>query len=199
MTPELTPEGYSFSICGQDLKNRGGYWFILVATAFIQATSLLCPVGITFKIYYSLGNIPLFNVDAETAHNPEVVHWKNALSMADLVLLASPEYAHGITGVIKNALDWIVRSGKLLVKPLSLPNLSVRAHLAHSQLSETLTVMGAVLPEECCPRATLDAPYTLPDATEFELIENAAICSRVNELWSNFELAVTKHKNYQIF
>ncbi|WAH61888.1 NAD(P)H-dependent oxidoreductase (plasmid) [Pseudomonas silvicola] len=44
--------------------------------------------------------------------------------------MVSPEYAHGVTGVIKNALDWIVSSGEFLDKPVSMPNLSVRAHLA---------------------------------------------------------------------
>lgn len=126
-------------------------------TVFLRAMSLLCPVGITFEIYDSLDKIPLFNVDDESKPKPAVHHWRNALSRADLVLLASLEYAHGVTGVIKNALDWIVSSGELLDKPLSLPNLSVRARLAHSQLSETLSVMGAVLTEKCCPRATLDA------------------------------------------
>ncbi|MBZ6386762.1 NADPH-dependent FMN reductase [Pantoea piersonii] len=160
-------------------------------TVFLWAMSLLCPVGITFEIYDSLDKIPLFNVDDESKPKPAVDHWRNALSRADLVLLASPEYAHGVTGVIKNALDWIVSSGELLDKPLSLPNLSVRARLAHSQLSETLSVMGAVLTEKCCPRATLDAPYILPDAAEFALIENAQICSRLNGLWRNIEHSLT--------
>jgi NAD(P)H-dependent FMN reductase len=160
-------------------------------TVFLRAMSLLCPVGITFEIYNSLDKIPLFNVDDEPNPGPAVDHWRRALSRADLVLLASPEYAHGVTGVIKNALDWIVSSGELLDKPLSLPNLSVRSNLAHFQLSETLNVMGAALTEECCPRATLDAPYTLPDATEFALIENTDICARINELWRNIDLVIT--------
>ncbi|WP_338064376.1 NADPH-dependent FMN reductase [Pantoea rodasii] len=138
-----------------------------------------------------MDKIPFFNVDDEPNPGPAVDHWRHAISRSDLVLLASPEYAHGVTGVIKNALDWIVSSGELLNKPLSLPNLSVRSNLAHSQLSETLLVMGAALTEECCPRATLDAPYTLPDATEFSLIENADICSRINGLWRNIDLVIT--------
>lgn len=160
-------------------------------TVFLRAMSLLCPAGITFEIYNSLDKIPPFNVDDEPNPGPAVDHWRHALSRAELVLFASPEYAHGVTGVIKNALDWIVSSGELLDKPLSLPNLSVRSNLAHSQLSETLNVMGAAMTEECCPRATLDAPYTLPDTTEFALIKNAEICSRINELWRNIDLVIT--------
>ncbi|MBK0030770.1 NAD(P)H-dependent oxidoreductase [Erwinia sp. S43] len=163
-----------------------------INSAFLRAMSLLCPAGITFEIYDGLDKIPLFNVDHESVQNPAVDHWRNALSRADLVVVASPKYAHGVTGVMKNALDWIVSSGELLDKPLSLPNLSVRAHLAHSQLSETLSVMGAVLREECCPGATLAAPYTLPDATEFVLIENAEICSRIHDLWRNIESAISR-------
>ncbi|WP_338556878.1 NADPH-dependent FMN reductase [Erwinia sp. E_sp_B04_7] len=165
-------------------------------TLFLRAMALICPAGITFEIYDSLNKIPLFNVDDEAEQNTAVDRWRNALSRADLVIFASPEYAHGVTGVIKNALDWIVSSGELLDKPLSLPNLSVRAHMAHFQLAETLNVMGAVLIEECCPRATPDAPYTLPDATEFELVENTEICPRMNDLWKSIEQAVTKTQKF---
>ncbi|ADU72632.1 NADPH-dependent FMN reductase [Pantoea sp. At-9b] len=161
-------------------------------SAFLRAMSLLCPAGITFEIYDSLDKIPLFNVDNENTENLAVDHWRRALSRADLILLASPEYAHGVTGVIKNALDWIVSSGELLDKPLALPNLSVRAHLAHSQLAETLTVMGALLPDQCCPRATLATPYVLPESTEFSLIENAEVCQRLADLWRNIESAIAE-------
>ncbi|KGT88067.1 NADPH-dependent FMN reductase [Enterobacter cancerogenus] len=161
-------------------------------TVFLRAMSLLSPVGVTFEIYDSLDKIPLFNVDDENTQNSAVEHWRDALSRAEMVLLVSPEYAHGVTGVIKNALDWIVSSGEFLDKPVSMPNLSVRAHLAHSQLTETLKVMGALLPEACCPRATLEAPYVFSDTTEFSLIENAGICLRLNELWENIEMVMTQ-------
>ena len=40
--------------------------------------------------------------------------FRAALKSANAVLLSSPEYAHGVPGVLKNALDWLVGSGELV-------------------------------------------------------------------------------------
>ena len=70
------------------------------------------------------------------------------LQSCDAVLISSPEYAHGVPGVLKNALDWIVGSGELIGKPVALINASARATHAWASLFETLTVMSArVIPE----------------------------------------------------
>jgi NAD(P)H-dependent FMN reductase len=64
--------------------------------------------------------------------------------------MSSPEYAHGVPGTLKNALDWVVGSGELVGKPVGLWNLSARAVHAHASLVETLRKMSAlVLPEAC--------------------------------------------------
>ena len=81
-----------------------------VNSMFLDATALIAPGDTEFRIYHEMGSLPL---------------------------LVSPEYAHGVTGVIKNALDWIVGSGELFGKLLAFPNLSARANLAHNQLAET--------------------------------------------------------------
>ena len=64
------------------------------------------------------------------------------------MVISSPEYAHGVPGVLKNALDWVVGSGELAEKPVALINASPRATHAWASLAETLTVMSAqVVPE----------------------------------------------------
>ena len=60
------------------------------------------------------------------------------------MLLSSPEYAHGVPGALKNALDWIVGSGELYGKPVALLNPSPESGFAHPQL-EILRTMTAVL------------------------------------------------------
>ena len=66
------------------------------------------------------------------------------------MVICSPEYAHGVPGVLKNALDWVVGSGELVDKPVGVWNLSPRAVHAHASLLETLRTMSArVLPEVC--------------------------------------------------
>ena len=64
------------------------------------------------------------------------------------MLISSPEYAHGVAGVMKNALDWVVATGELVDKPVALINASPRAHHAQEALTETLVVMTArMVPE----------------------------------------------------
>jgi NAD(P)H-dependent FMN reductase len=57
-------------------------------------------------VYGDLGSLPLFNPDLECAPHPAVAQFRSAT--ADALLMASPEYAHGISGVMKDALDWLV-------------------------------------------------------------------------------------------
>lgn len=158
---------------------------------FLRAMALVSPDSVQFEIYSHLGAIPLFNPDHEQLGHPAVAHWQSALAQADLVLLASPEYAHGVTGVMKNALDWIVGSGELVDKPLAFPNISVRAKLAQSQLAETLQIMGCRLIETCSPCATLAAPYVLSEADERTLVDHPDIGPRLKALWRNIELSLS--------
>ena len=57
-----------------------------------------------------LGRLPLFNPDVEgEAERPRAVQALHlAVANADALLIASPEYAHGLSGTIKNTLDWLV-------------------------------------------------------------------------------------------
>jgi NAD(P)H-dependent FMN reductase len=70
------------------------------------------------------------------------------LIACDAVVIASPEYAHGVPGVLKNALDWIVGSGELVGKPVALINASSRATHAWASLLEILTTMSACVIRE---------------------------------------------------
>jgi chromate reductase, NAD(P)H dehydrogenase (quinone) len=74
-----------------------------------------------------------------------VVDFRSQLQASDGVLISSPEYAHGVPGVLKNALDWVVASGELYGKPVALLNASPRSVHAQASLKETLTVMTASL------------------------------------------------------
>ena len=57
----------------------------------------------------TLEDIPLYNdLDREPAV-PSVTKLKKAIAETDGVLIVTPEYNHGIPGVLKNALDWISR------------------------------------------------------------------------------------------
>src|SRR5947209_20111515 len=79
----------------------------------------VAPAGTDVVIFQSLGEVPGFNPDAEVV--PEAVAELRALlGSADGVLISAPEYAHGLAGVLKNALDWIVGSGELYGKRVAI-------------------------------------------------------------------------------
>jgi NAD(P)H-dependent FMN reductase len=101
------------------------------------------------SIYRGLAELPAFNPDLDDEGAPEAVTaFRAVLQACDAVLISSPEYAHGVPGVLKNALDWVVGSGELVDKPIALVNASRRATHAWASLAETLAVMTAhVIPE----------------------------------------------------
>jgi chromate reductase, NAD(P)H dehydrogenase (quinone) len=75
----------------------------------IRAAADLAPSGITIEVF-DLGDLPLYNQDVEEAGEPAaVVAFKEAIGQADALLVATPEYNHGVPGVLKNALDWASR------------------------------------------------------------------------------------------
>src|SRR5215510_1633664 len=80
-------------------------------TALVNAAARLAPSGIEVAIYEDLDQLPPFNPDLDNDTPPTpVCEFRAALRSADAVLVSSPEYAHGVPGVLKNALDWVVGS-----------------------------------------------------------------------------------------
>jgi chromate reductase len=101
---------------------------------------------------FPLGDLPLYNqdFDVEPPVAP-VVSLRAAIAAADGVVIASPEYNYGMSGVLKNALDWASRpygKARLTGKPVLTITVSpastggVRAQL---QLNETLTAIAALV------------------------------------------------------
>ncbi len=124
-------------------------------TAVVNAVAKLAPDGVEVRIFDALADIPPFNPDLDTdAPPPPVLRFRKELDACDAVLISSPEYAHGVPGTPKNALDWVVGSGELIAKPLALINASPRSTHAHASLTETLTTMSATV--------IADASITLP-------------------------------------
>ncbi len=75
----------------------------------IRAAIELAPSGMAIDVF-DLSDIPLYNQDVEDAGEPlSVVAFKRAIGSCDALLVATPEYNHGMSGVLKNALDWASR------------------------------------------------------------------------------------------
>ena len=116
----------------------------------LRAAMLLAPHGMEITIFEELGDLPHFNPDLEGAEPPSVLNFLARLQASDGVLISSPEYAHGVPGVLKNALDWVVGSGEIVAKPVALWNASPRSTYAQASLMEILTTMDARLVAEAC-------------------------------------------------
>jgi chromate reductase, NAD(P)H dehydrogenase (quinone) len=121
-------------------------------TEVLRAVELLAPADVHVTMYDGLATLPHFNpdLDEEGAVAPRpVAQLRDAVQTADALILCSPEYAHGVPGVLKNALDWLVSSPVIVHKRVALLNASPRSSHAIASLAETLRTMSAVLvPEE---------------------------------------------------
>ncbi|MBN3790597.1 NADPH-dependent FMN reductase [Burkholderia sp. Ac-20353] len=128
------------ALCGS-LRSRS------INAALLDAAVSIAPAGMRIARFQRLGQFPLFNPDAEYPTPEPVRDFIDRLNAADGVLIASPEYAHGVTGVMKNALDWVVGCEAFVHKPVAVLNASPRAVHADAALKETLSVMSAHIVE----------------------------------------------------
>jgi chromate reductase, NAD(P)H dehydrogenase (quinone) len=114
--------------------------------ALLRAVARVAPAGVEVTIYEGLGELPHFNpdLDGEDQQPPAAVSDLRALLIgSDGILISSPEYAHGVPGVLKNLLDWLVSTGELVGKPVALLNASpAGGSYAQASLLETLRTMN---------------------------------------------------------
>lgn len=117
-------------------------------TQLLRAAELVAPENVRIEHYDDLGNLPHFNPDL-AGHPPAiVVELFERVGTADGLLISCPEYARGIPGSFKNALDWLVGSLTFPDKPVALCNTSSRASEAQAALRLVLQTMSAKLIDE---------------------------------------------------
>jgi len=142
--------------------------------ALLQAMRALAPGRMEVTLFAGLGELPLFNPDLEPcAPKPVQALW-NAVAQADALVIASPEYAHGVTGTIKNALDWLVSFEGFINKPVVLIN-ARPAEFAAASLRETLSVMNARLLDA----ASVTLPLTSNTPDSAALLGHVAVRERL--------------------
>jgi NAD(P)H-dependent FMN reductase len=148
-------------------------------SALVRTFASLAPPGMTV-VAVDIGVLPLFNPDLETALPGAVVRFHAEIAAADAVVIASPEYAHGVSGVIKNALDWLVGLEGFAGKPVAVLNAAPRAHHADAALRETLTTMAAVIVN--------GASFVVPLAGSPEQVSDRlgsmAVAAIINSVWT---------------
>lgn len=114
-------------------------------TALLQAAIALAPKNVDIRLYGGLNDLPHFNPDLEPHKPAAVIDLRRQLHTCDGLVISSPEYAHSIPGVLKNALDWLVSGEEFVGKPIALFNASPRATHAQAALAEIVTVMSGRL------------------------------------------------------
>lgn len=143
-----------------------------INAALLRAAARLAPAGMAIEIFDGIGALPLFNPDLDAAPPPSVDRLRQAVDGADALLIASPEYAHGVSGVMKNALDWLVSLESFFGKPVALLNAQPRAQCSDAALRETLLTMSARIVEP----ASIGVPLTADSLGETGMLASPAVC-----------------------
>jgi NAD(P)H-dependent FMN reductase len=137
--------------------------------AALEAARRLAPAGVDIVLYRGLAALPHFNPDDDEDQPPPAVAALRAEVRASAgLVIAMPEYAHGVPGALKNALDWLVGSDAIPGKPVMLINAAPRAFHAQAALREILSTMAARLVAEAfvtlpLPGGAIDANAILGD------------------------------------
>jgi NAD(P)H-dependent FMN reductase len=148
-------------------------------TAAVEALARIAPDAVRVIVYRDLAKLPPFNPDEDVDGEPKpesVEALRELVGASDAIVIASPEYAHGVPGALKNALDWLVASEAFAGKPVVLINVSPRAFHAQASLREILTTMARLAPEAF---ATL--PFGAKPATAEEVLADPALVRRLTE------------------
>jgi chromate reductase len=117
-------------------------------TEVLRALMLLAPPQVSVRQFDGLATLPAFNPDLDEegmTPPPRVQDLRSQVTNADAIVICSPEYAHGVPGSLKNALDWLVSDPSVIRKPTALVNVSPRSSHAQASLAETLRTMSMQL------------------------------------------------------
>ncbi|MGR6467864.1 NADPH-dependent FMN reductase [Rhizobium sp. PAMB 3182] len=118
-------------------------------TALLKALAVHAPADVEIELCDLVGTLPIFNPDLEGEKTPApVIALARNVNAADGLIIACPEYAHGIPGGLKNALDWLVSRDEIPFKPVMLAHASHRGQFVLEALSEVLRTMSLAIVED---------------------------------------------------
>jgi NAD(P)H-dependent FMN reductase len=158
-------------------------------TAMLEALARAAPEDVDVALYHGLGDLPVFNPDREGEMTPPpVLDWASRVAACDGLVIACPEYAHGIPGGLKNALDWLVSRYEIPHKPVMLAHASHRGEFVLQALSEVLKTMSVRLVDEAFVRVPLVGRKPEEVAA---LLEDPATVAALRDALERFRPAVT--------
>jgi chromate reductase, NAD(P)H dehydrogenase (quinone) len=158
----------------------------LNSAAIRAAAQAAARTGVVVELDNSARGLPHFDPDLEAQPPESVQRFRTSCLRAEAVLLAVPEYAFGIPGAFKNALDWTVGSGALYRKPLAVLSVAPSGRGAHVRRA-----LEGVLTALDCDVSWHHVPIH-PSLLDGGEIREASI---VQELaWVIEELAARRHR-----
>lgn len=156
-------------------------------TALLKVAAQIAPHEMHLSLFPGLGDLPLFNSDLEADFPPPATRLRQQIASSDAVLIASPEYAHGISGVLKNGLDWMVGTEAFVGKPVAVLNASPRATHAHAALCEVLTTMSA----QVIDAASVTVPVLGSHRHQADMLADDALVAALRQALEQLALAIS--------
>ncbi len=130
------------AICGSTRSNS-------VNLSLIKGIEQLVPNNWEVTIFNALEGITNFNPDKDNDESPKSVkEFRRLIKDSDGVLICTPEYAMGVPGSLKNAIDWTVSSCEFSHKPTALITASSMGEKGHASLLETLKIIECKITDE---------------------------------------------------
>ena len=124
-------------------------------TAVLLVAARVAPIGIDVDLCDGIDRLPYFNPDHDREFDDPALPLavralRGKIAASDALLISSPEYAHGVAGMMKNALDWLVGGPEMPGKLVGVINTAPHATHAYAALMETLRTMSVVLVDDAC-------------------------------------------------
>lgn len=164
------------AICGSTRKTSSNL-------NLIHAIEALTKGKFNISIFDGLADIPHFNPDLDNETPPSSVsQFRKLLREVDGVLICTPEYAMGVPGTLKNAIDWTVSSCEFSHKPVALITASSRGENGHDSLMKTLKIIESNITD----RTQLVISFVKTKVSRDDKITDATTLAQVNDLIVSF-------------
>lgn len=160
------------AISGSTRKNSSNLYLIKAIAALASETFAV-------SIFEGLADIPHFNPDLDNEEVPQqVANFRRQLREADGILICTPEYAMGVPGTLKNAIDWSVSSMEFSKKPVAFITASLSGEKAQQSLLGTLQIIEAQITAD----TQLIIPFVKTKVNENCTITDLETLNQVNQL-----------------
>jgi NAD(P)H-dependent FMN reductase len=156
-------------------------------TALLGAAASLAPEGMIIGHYDGLSTLPHFNPDLDIEPWPApVTTLRREIAEADGLLFSSPEYARGVPGSLKNALDWLVSSDVFPGKPVAFLHASARGVASQAALRLILETMAGKVIDE----ASVTIPLLGTQTDARAIAENPEMAKSIRDALAAFARAL---------